>query len=317
MKNPSKSRNAPPKAGAMLEALRGLGYSTATALADIIDNSIAANASKVDILFKWNGKQSVISVLDDGSGMDDTELDLAMRLPLVRLVDDYATEDGRNGWMPQQHKNGHRPLHNGTENLPPSIVKAIDSFILACAVRRFDGQANEHCSMLVHVTRFNSVQQEVCRQVEEHIRHMRQRLDRNIDHEISLQRLKALRDDPERFMAYNNGIVIVADDAHIGKAADGGPGILWLKGMQIVNGGQTTASIYFTKKKSPDIDLQQVRVPAKLIILRSKDTIAEEVLISDISRYANSQNSVKQSDLSANKPFHVEMEKLAMTSFAM
>lgn len=124
-----------------------------------------------------------------------------------------------------------------------------------------------------------------------------------------------LRDDPERFMAYNNGIVIVADDAHIGKTADGGPGILWLKGMQIVNGGQTTASIYFTKKKSPDIDLRQVRVPAKLIILKSRDTIAEEALISDISRYANSQNSVKQSDLSANKPFHVEMEKLAMTTY--
>ncbi|NOU14650.1 MAG: Z1 domain-containing protein [Methylococcaceae bacterium] len=113
-------------------------------------------------------------------------------LPLVRLVDDYATEDGRNGWMPQQHKNGHRPLHNGTENLPPSIVKAIDSFVLACAVRRLDGQANEHCSMLVHVTRFNSVQKEVCRQVEEHIRHMRQRLHRNIEHEMIFQRLKAL-----------------------------------------------------------------------------------------------------------------------------
>jgi hypothetical protein len=124
-----------------------------------------------------------------------------------------------------------------------------------------------------------------------------------------------LRDDPERFMAYNNGIVIVADDAHIGRTSDGGPGILWLKGMQIVNGGQTTASIYFTKKKSPDIDLRQVRVPAKLIILRSRDTTAEEALISDISRYANSQNSVKQSDLSANKPFHVEMEKLAITTY--
>ncbi|OAI12075.1 endonuclease [Methylomonas koyamae] len=113
-------------------------------------------------------------------------------LPLVRLVDDYATEDGRNGWMPQQHKNGHRPLHNGTENLPPSIIKAIDSFVLTCAVRQLDGQANEHCSMLVHVTRFNSVQKEVCRQVEEHIRHMRQRLHRNIEHEMILQRLKAL-----------------------------------------------------------------------------------------------------------------------------
>src|SRR5207244_4007116 len=60
-----------------------------------------------------------------------------------------------------------------------------------------------------------------------------------------------LKDTPERFMAYNNGIVIVADEIQLGQTSDGGPGLLWLKGMQIVNGGQTTASIYFTKKKSP------------------------------------------------------------------
>lgn len=124
-----------------------------------------------------------------------------------------------------------------------------------------------------------------------------------------------LRNNPERFMAYNNGIVVVADEAHIGTAADGGRGILWLKGMQIVNGGQTTASIYFTKRKNPEVNLSQVRVPAKVIILRSDDAIAEETLISDISRYANTQNSVKQSDLSANKPFHIELEKLALTTY--
>jgi hypothetical protein len=124
-----------------------------------------------------------------------------------------------------------------------------------------------------------------------------------------------LRNNPERFMAYNNGIVVVADEAHIGTAADGGRGIIWLKGMQIVNGGQTTASIYFTKRKNHEVDLSQVRVPAKVIILRSDDIVAEEALISDISRYANSQNSVKQSDLSANKPFHVELEKLALTTY--
>lgn len=124
-----------------------------------------------------------------------------------------------------------------------------------------------------------------------------------------------LRDDPEKFMAYNNGIVIVADEAYLGKTPDGAPGIIWLKGMQIVNGGQTTASIYFSKRKSPEIDLRRVRIPAKIIVLRSKDDMAEEVLISDISKYANSQNSVKQSDLSANKPFHVEMEKLALTTY--
>tara|TARA_R110000851_G_C13096794_1_gene567555 strand:- start:1534 stop:3330 length:1797 start_codon:yes stop_codon:yes gene_type:complete len=124
-----------------------------------------------------------------------------------------------------------------------------------------------------------------------------------------------LKNSPARFMAYNNGIVIVADEASINRATDGSPGISSLKGMQIVNGGQTTASIYFSKKKSPEINLKQVRVPAKIIILRSQDDVAEEALISDISRYANSQNAVKQSDLSANKPYHVELEKLAQGTY--
>lgn len=124
-----------------------------------------------------------------------------------------------------------------------------------------------------------------------------------------------LRGDPERFMAYNNGIVLVADEVNLGKTTDGGPGILWLKGMQIVNGGQTTASIYFTKKKNPEIDLRNVRVPAKVIVLKSIDSVSEEALISDISKYANSQNSVRQSDLSANKPFHVEVEKMASSTY--
>ena len=124
-----------------------------------------------------------------------------------------------------------------------------------------------------------------------------------------------LRLAPERFMAYNNGIVIVADEMRLGKAGDESAGIAWLKGLQIVNGGQTTASIYFTKKKYPDTDLSRVRVPAKIIVMRAQDSAKEEALVSDISRFANSQNAVRQSDLSANKPFHVEIEKLSRTVY--
>ncbi|TIQ33093.1 MAG: ATP-binding protein [Mesorhizobium sp.] len=64
----------------MVEALRGLGYSPATAIADIIDNSIAAGASEIDVAFVWNGTQSSISITDNGSGMDEPMLDSAMRL---------------------------------------------------------------------------------------------------------------------------------------------------------------------------------------------------------------------------------------------
>lgn len=124
-----------------------------------------------------------------------------------------------------------------------------------------------------------------------------------------------LRTAPGRFMAYNNGIVIVADEMRLAQAGDGSSGIAWLKGLQIVNGGQTTASLYFAKKKFPDTDLSRVRVPAKIIVMREQDPAKEEALVSDISRYANSQNAVKQSDLSANKPFHVEVEKLSTSVY--
>ncbi|MGH8552316.1 MAG: ATP-binding protein, partial [Methylococcales bacterium] len=90
-----RSRHAPPKASVLLEALRGLGYTTATALADIIDNSIAAHADTVHLVFNWSGVSSTIAVLDNGVGMDECELDLAMRLgekgPLdVRTADDMG-----------------------------------------------------------------------------------------------------------------------------------------------------------------------------------------------------------------------------------
>jgi hypothetical protein len=124
-----------------------------------------------------------------------------------------------------------------------------------------------------------------------------------------------LRSAPERFMAYNNGIVIVADEMRLGKTAQGAEGVAWLKGLQIVNGGQTTASLYFSKKRFPDTDLARVRVPAKIIVMKVQDAAKEEALVSDISRYANSQNAVRQSDLSANKPFHVELEKLSRSIY--
>jgi len=94
----SKSRHAPPRASAMIEALRGLGYSTATALADIIDNSVAAHAEHVDLQFSWDGSESYISVVDDGSGMDESELDKAMRLGEKSPLDERAVHDlGRFG----------------------------------------------------------------------------------------------------------------------------------------------------------------------------------------------------------------------------
>lgn len=63
-----------------MEALRGLGYSTAAALADIVDNSISAEATEVRIDFTWDNAISRISVIDNGRGMNDAELESAMQL---------------------------------------------------------------------------------------------------------------------------------------------------------------------------------------------------------------------------------------------
>lgn len=93
-----KTRHAPPKAGAMLEALRGLGYSTASALADVIDNGVSAGASEVWVTFDWLGMASRVSVLDDGRGMTDAELETAMTLGAKSPLDERAADDlGRFG----------------------------------------------------------------------------------------------------------------------------------------------------------------------------------------------------------------------------
>ena len=89
--------------------------------------------------------------------------------------------------MPRTHK----PAHVPPTTLPPSLVEAIDAFLLCCTARRLRGDGRDHCSMLVHVTRYNAVQQVVRAQVEEHVRHLRQRLLRGIDHEPIIARLHA------------------------------------------------------------------------------------------------------------------------------
>lgn len=122
---------------------------------------------------------------------------------------------------------------------------------------------------------------------------------------------ETLAREPEHFMAFNNGLVLVCDEAEFSRGPDGNIGISLLKGIQIVNGGQTTSSIYFAARDNKTLDLGNVMVPAKIIILKGAEDAERERLIAAISKYANSQNVVKTSDLSANRPFHVQLEKLA------
>jgi len=119
--------------------------------------------------------------------------------------------------------------------------------------------------------------------------------------------LETLRNDPADFMAYNNGITVVAEKIVFGRLNDGRNGILELQGMQIVNGGQTTASIHRAAKEF-GADLANVYVQGKIVTV---EAARFNDVVPLISRYANSQNKVTDTDLQANHRFHVGLERVA------
>lgn len=133
--------------------------------------------------------------------------------------------------------------------------------------------------------------------------------------------LETLFDAPERFLAYNNGITIVAEEIVVGPLNNGNPGIRAIKGLQIVNGGQTTASIHRAGKGENGIarfrgkiaDLGKVFVQAKVTVIERSQF---DTLVPLISRYSNSQNKVSEVDLRANHPFHVGIERASRKTWA-
>lgn len=114
---------------------------------------------------------------------------------------------------------------------------------------------------------------------------------------------------PEMFFAYNNGIAATASDLKIEKA-NNIPFITEITGLQIVNGGQTTASLasaLFNDRDKAN-DLANIFVPMKLSIVTEEKS---QELIPNISKYANTQNKVSDADFFSNHPFHVRMENFS------
>jgi len=116
------------------------------------------------------------------------------------------------------------------------------------------------------------------------------------------------------FMAFNNGIAATAEEVTIINLPDNqGKAIARVKDFQIVNGGQTTASIYHTWKRDK-IDISNVFIPVKLTIVKDRENFSE--IVGRIAEYANTQNKVSASDLSSNRENHVLLEKLSRTIWA-
>ena len=117
--------------------------------------------------------------------------------------------------------------------------------------------------------------------------------------------------EPEMFFAYNNGITATAQAIET-KMTNQGLSITRIVDLQIVNGGQTTASLFHTQKRDK-ADLSQIFIQMKMAVIDSQQN---EAVVPRISEYANTQNRVNAADFFSNHPFHVRMEAFSRRIWA-
>jgi len=116
-----------------------------------------------------------------------------------------------------------------------------------------------------------------------------------------------LAQEPERFLAYNNGLTTTATEVELGYSRQGTT-IRSLQRWQIVNGGQTTASIAYFMRNNKGSDIDGVAVQMKLVTVSDSDTSS---VVQAVAKYANSQNKVNAADLFSTHEFHIRMEQIS------
>lgn len=127
---------------------------------------------------------------------------------------------------------------------------------------------------------------------------------------------RTINTDPNKFFTYNNGIATTAADVET-KEIDGQLYITKIVDLQIINGGQTTASLAEAVLKRSNVSLDGIFVPMKLTVIEDRETENDEgvrfydEMVQNIAKYANSQNKVTAADLFSNDPFHIWMEKMS------
>ncbi len=132
-----------------------------------------------------------------------------------------------------------------------------------------------------------------------------------------------IRSEPDMFCAYNNGITVYAQAVSLTDLPDHGRGITQVTGFQIVNGGQTTASLYHTREKDK-ADLSDIALQMKLMVINDEMMLPElppdqrlsDILVPRIGRFSNTQNRIQMADLLANDPPHPELFQISTNTAA-
>jgi len=129
---------------------------------------------------------------------------------------------------------------------------------------------------------------------------------------------KTIISEPNKFFTYNNGIATISQSIVL---SNDGSKIVSFNGLQIINGGQTTASMASSVVKKDNVMLENIFVPMKLTVLKSNSEVDDNEkdkqyndMIQKISEYANSQTKVTTSDFFSNHKFHVLMETLSISA---
>ena len=119
--------------------------------------------------------------------------------------------------------------------------------------------------------------------------------------------LRTIAEEPSMFFAYNNGIAATASSVTVKQTDKGIPAIVNIKDFQIVNGGQTTASLLYARD-GQGRDLENIHVQVKLSVVKISSL---QDVVPRISEYANTQNKVSLADLASNSTAQIKIEQLS------
>lgn len=264
---------------------------------DVEETDEIAEVARLVQSTKGNISQLRLYIITDG------QTDPAYALASVEHEDGFVTEF--NVWDMQRVYQQHR-IRAGKEKVEIDFPTSYNTELLCLKMNEGNPFVDAYLAIIPGITLAKIYKQYQQVLLEKNVRTFLQ-----FKGKVNQQIRKTLREQLDMFFSYNNGISTTASDIEL-KEVDGALYITRLFDWQIVNGGQTTASIA-ASYNDKEVDLSKVFVPMKISVIR--DLEHDEEIVKAISNSANSQNAIKKSDFSANEPYLIDMERYSRSEW--
>lgn len=264
---------------------------------DVEETDEIAEVARLVQSTKGNISQMRLYVITDG------QTDPAYTIASVEHDDGFIIEF--NVWDMQRVYQQHRIL-TGKEKVEIDFPTSYNTELLCLKMNEGNPFVDAYLAIIPGITLAKIYKQYQQVLLEKNVRTFLQ-----FKGKVNQQIRKTLREQPDMFFSYNNGISTTASDIEL-REVDGALYITRLFDWQIVNGGQTTASIA-ASLNDKEVDLSKVFVSMKISVIR--DIEHDEEIVKAISNSANSQNAIKKSDFSANEPYLIDMERYSRSEW--